>query len=246
MVDLPGLYLSVLPALTDLDLAFNAFQGNITTNCLPKTLERLDVSGNVFDRMDGLVDCPSLLKLNASRNVIRVISHLPPKLVDLDISYNQLCSVINLRLLSLCPSITAVRVEGNPLSANQQLCRVTVLSVLPNCQYLDGAMVAGRRSGRANKDGDLTAAGGSSSSSNNTTGGTGLNNSTTSGQRSKSASKTRPSSSSASLQISHAAGRFHDLSKNRRKAVDEAAITAADRRCPSSLPLLLVLPGSLP
>ena len=115
------------------------------------------------------------------------------------------------------------RPAGNPLTENPQLCRVTVLSVLPNCLEVDGVTVGGR--GTRPKDTDKPTA-------------------ETDGARAKSAGKTRPGAGPAlptrqpafrpvvapRREATHAAGRYSDRSKNRRIAVDEAAATAADRR----------------
>ena len=61
---------------SDLDLAYNRFSGDIPPRSLPRSLERLDISGNGFERLDGLTEGNAGLTLqavNASRNCLRVI-----------------------------------------------------------------------------------------------------------------------------------------------------------------------------
>lgn len=143
LTSVSSMHLTEMPCLTDLDLGHNRLTGSIPPKCFPKSLERLDISGNSFDDLSGLIDCPNLQCVNASYNHLKNISSLPSKVKDLDISYNLLSNVMHLRLLSFSPSITSLRIIGNPILSTNEFCRVIVSSVLPNVEFLDDVAMPG-------------------------------------------------------------------------------------------------------
>jgi hypothetical protein len=141
--DLPSMRLKEMVCVTDLDLAYNGFTGAVPHSAFPRNLERLDLEGNGFDDFSGLVTCSALRSINISHNRIKSIAALPSKVVDLDISHNQLRSPVHLRLLSLTPSIKTLRICGNPIVEASAFCRVIVCSVLPNILQLDDVYIPG-------------------------------------------------------------------------------------------------------
>jgi hypothetical protein len=141
--DLPSMRLKEMVCVTDLDLAYNGFTGAVPHSAFPRNLERLDLEGNGFDDFSGLVTCSNLRSINISHNRIKNIAALPSKVVDLDISHNQLNSPLHLRLLSLTPSIKTLRICGNPIVEATAFCRVIVCSVLPNILQLDDVYIPG-------------------------------------------------------------------------------------------------------
>lgn len=141
--DLPSMRLKEMVCVTDLDLAYNGFTGAVPHSAFPRNIERLDLEGNGFDDFSGLVTCSALRSINISHNRIKDIAALPSKVVDLDISHNQLSSPLHLRLLSLTPSIKTLRICGNPIVEASAFCRVIVCSVLPNILQLDDVYIPG-------------------------------------------------------------------------------------------------------
>ena len=97
------LHSALLPCLVEVDLAYNMFAGAIPTDALPDTLLRLDISNNAWDNIDALATCSTLTTLLAQSNSLKALSQLPPRLEALDLSRNELCDCLNLRLLSLSP-----------------------------------------------------------------------------------------------------------------------------------------------
>jgi hypothetical protein len=135
--DITSMNLTEMRCLTDLDLAHNAFKGAVSSRVFPELLLRLDLSGNYLDDLTGLLSCMSLISLNASNNCIKMIPALPSSLIELDLSYNRLASLNNLRLLTFSPSITVLRVAGNPIVETSRIYRVTLCSILSNLEQLD-------------------------------------------------------------------------------------------------------------
>ena len=97
------LHSALLPCLVEVDLAYNMFAGAIPIDALPDTLLRLDISNNAWDNIDALATCSTLATLLAQSNSLKALSQLPPRLEALDLSRNELCDCLNLRLLSLSP-----------------------------------------------------------------------------------------------------------------------------------------------
>ena len=157
--DLPSMRLKEMVCITDLDLAYNGFTGAVPHSAFPRNLERLDLEGNGFDDFSGLVTCSALRSINISHNRIKNIAALPSKVVDLDISHNQLSSPLHLRLLSLTPSIKTLRICGNPIVEASAFCRVIVCSVLPNILQLDDVYIPGcgvrRKHGAADRESSI-------------------------------------------------------------------------------------------
>lgn len=157
--DLPSMRLKEMVCVTDLDLAYNGFTGAVPHSAFPRNLERLDLEGNGFDDFSGLVTCSALRSINISHNRIKIIAALPSKVVDLDISHNQLSSPLHLRLLSLTPSIKTLRICGNPIVEASAFCRVIVCSVLPNILQLDDVYIPGcgvrRKHGAADRESSI-------------------------------------------------------------------------------------------
>ena len=140
---LNNMNLRKLIVLTDLDLSYNKLTGKIPLNIFPSSLERLDLTGNKLDNVNGLINCTKLTSLNVSQNSIKVISAYPKSVTTLDLSYNLIMNIIDLRVLSLTPGITTLNIIGNPVS-NNSLSRVTVCSVLPKLLSLDDYIIPGR------------------------------------------------------------------------------------------------------
>ena len=196
-----GMNLTKLGNLTDLDLSYNCLSGGVLSNgnnngknnennngnnksnniqntknissFLPFSLLHLDISHNSLDNLEDLYALPSLLTLNASHNRLRHISAYPSSLRTLDLSNNLIHSIIDLRLLSLTPNITTLRIMDSPVSqhqsnpttagitashnvisssvtnphsnsvSNNPLYRVTVCSVLPHLEHLDDLHIPG-------------------------------------------------------------------------------------------------------
>lgn len=161
LTDLKAMRLNLMVSLTDLDLAQNLFFGAVPPGSFPRNIERLDLSNNSFDDFSGLVTCSTLRTVNISHNRLKSIAALPSKLEDLDISYNMLSSPLELRLLSLSPSIRTLRIIGNPIVDASAFCRVIVCSVLPNIQQLDDIIIPGcgvRRKGPQGRGGAVSRA----------------------------------------------------------------------------------------
>lgn len=146
--DFYGLNVLKLNNLTDLDLAHNAFIGSIPyeKKIFPKSLLRLDLSGNGLDNINVLINNVNLLKLNVSYNCLKNLSALPNSLIELDISYNLISTIIPLRLLSLTPSICVLHINGNSIVNTYSFskCKVIVCSVLLNLQQLDSVLIPRR------------------------------------------------------------------------------------------------------
>ena len=147
--NLSSMNLRKLAVLTDLDLAYNKLKGRLPSNVFPLSLERLDITGNDFDNLSGLINCTKLKTLNASQNKIKLISTYPISLTNLDLSYNLIMNITDLRVLSLSPGITVLNVIGNPVS-NNTLCRVTVCTALPKLLSLDEYIIPGRGTAKKN------------------------------------------------------------------------------------------------
>lgn len=131
-----GMNLTRLAVLTDLDLSYNCFSGIIPDGVFPVSLERLDISHNSIEKLNGLFNCSELHTLNASHNKIKYMSAYPHTLHTLDISNNHISNIVDLRLLSHTPSITTLTLTLNPVSS-KPLYRPTVCSVLPLLKTLD-------------------------------------------------------------------------------------------------------------
>ena len=143
LTDLKAMRLKEMTCLTDLDLAHNLFVGSIPPNVFPKNIERLDLSNNGFDNFTALVTCVNLRSVNLSNNKLKNIAALPTQVDDLDLSWNLIHSPLQLRLLSLSPSIKTLRIVGNPIGNSSSICRVIVCSVLPSMQQLDDIVIPG-------------------------------------------------------------------------------------------------------
>jgi Leucine-rich repeat (LRR) protein len=105
--------------------SYVSFLGILSASSFPKSLERIDISGNKFHDISELMVCTNLQSVNASNNRLKVVTAFPSKLHSLDISKNLLTHVTALRCLSLSPSITLLRIAGNPVlnTASPSLCR---------------------------------------------------------------------------------------------------------------------------
>jgi hypothetical protein len=76
------------PRLQELDLSNNAIAANLTRQCFPKTLVKLDLSHNEIKYVKELIHLPCLQELNLSHNKLRHVDPLPTTLTKLDLSYN--------------------------------------------------------------------------------------------------------------------------------------------------------------
>ena len=82
-----------------------------------RNLVHLDVSNNALTTLEGLEYCQSLQTINASYNSIQFVDGLTSlhnKLLEIDISYNQIESMQNLRSLCMCSSLQTLHVRGEP------------------------------------------------------------------------------------------------------------------------------------
>ena len=105
-----------------------------------RSLVHLDVSNNALTSLEGLEYCQSLETINASYNSIQFVDGLTSlhyKLLEIDISYNQIESMQNLRSLCMCSSLQTLHVRGNPVSFDRSM-RHLILHMLPNVRLLDG------------------------------------------------------------------------------------------------------------
>ena len=105
-----------------------------------RNLVHLDVSSNALTTLEGLEYCQSLQTINASYNSIQFVDGLTSlhnKLLEIDISYNQIESMQNLRSLCMCSSLQTLHVRGNPVSFDRSM-RHLILHMLPNVRLLDG------------------------------------------------------------------------------------------------------------
>ena len=103
-------------------------------------LIHLDVSNNLLTTLEGLEYCQSLETINASYNNIQFVDGLTSfhtKLIELDISYNEVEQLENLRSLCLCSTLQTLHIRGNPVSFDRSM-RHLILHMLPNVRLLDG------------------------------------------------------------------------------------------------------------
>ena len=152
-----------LKHLTDLDLGKNNLSlifdveniNNVTSsNVLPTSLLRLDISHNKIRSVSSLVSCLNLQVLNVSNNKLASVDILPLKLERLDVSDNELKHLRSLRVVSMCHRIQALGVAGNPfLQSTNVNINVRVFDMFPNLIELDGII---RPGGKINK-GNLSA-----------------------------------------------------------------------------------------
>ncbi len=110
-------------------------------------LRTLDLSNNKLTRITGLTSLPNLHTLNVSKNSLATVEdiHELQALVavkTLDISDNLLDdSPGTLTLLTGVPAMTCLYLKGNPLVKKTKFYRKTVLSTLPQLNYLDDSPV---------------------------------------------------------------------------------------------------------
>ena len=143
LTSLANMHLTEMSCLTDLDLGYNSISGSIPVGVFPPCLQRLDLSGNYIDGIEGLICCLSLQSLDVSVNSLRAISTLPPRLLELDISHNNLTSLNNLRLLSMSPNMISLNIVGNPAVEPYAKFRGTVCPLLLKLEKLDGVLLPG-------------------------------------------------------------------------------------------------------
>ena len=134
-----------LTHLTDLDLGSNKFLGPIPRNCIPPTVERLDLSYNQITDVSALLECPHLSILNVQNNSLKSVGNLPARLSVLDVSFNQVDKMIGLRMLTLSPCLKTLSVAGNPLAHERTDLRAVLASMLPSVVTLDGTVQPGKR-----------------------------------------------------------------------------------------------------
>jgi hypothetical protein len=132
--------LSLFRNVIHLDLSFNAissFQGDF-----PPNLEVLRLKKNEIQRISGLLLCMNLRSLDLSHNKIRSIDGLPSELERLDLSFNAIAGDMNLRMLSLCPKVTAIAIQGNPvMSKLKGSCKARLLSLLPKLKEINHSVL---------------------------------------------------------------------------------------------------------
>ena len=145
LFDMSELGLLKLTRLTDLDLGSNRLVGPIPRQCIPPTVERLDMSYNQITDISELFHVTALRVLNVKNNSIKTLQTLPQGLQSLDITFNLLSSTIHLRLLSLSPKLTTLSIAGNPITQSNTDIKSIVSSMLPSVLTLDKVTQPGHK-----------------------------------------------------------------------------------------------------
>ena len=145
LFDLADLRLSSLVNLTDLDLGSNKFLGAVPEDCIPGSVERLDLSYNQITDISNLFTCTKLKQLTVKNNAIKKLDAVPMDLETLDISFNQLSNILAIRMLSLSKKLKDISLVGNPIVHLHADIKSIVLSVLPSVVVIDGVKQSGNR-----------------------------------------------------------------------------------------------------
>jgi len=145
LFDMNELGLIKLTKLTDLDLGSNRLVGPIPINCIPATVERLDMSYNKITDISTVIHITSLKVFNVKNNSVKTLNTTPLGLESLDISFNQLSSTLHLRMLSLSPVLKTLSIAGNPIAQTNADIKSVVSSILPSVLTLDGVIQPGHK-----------------------------------------------------------------------------------------------------
>uniref|UniRef100_A0A0G4FL31 U2A'/phosphoprotein 32 family A C-terminal domain-containing protein n=1 Tax=Chromera velia CCMP2878 TaxID=1169474 RepID=A0A0G4FL31_9ALVE len=107
-------------------------------------LQVLDASHNLLKSSRGLLFCQQLESVFLENNSISIVEDFEcvPNLCLLDLSNNNICHVVSLRSLSLCPNLTHLHLKGNLLFTQPKKSlkgvRGEVANLIPALQNLDG------------------------------------------------------------------------------------------------------------
>jgi hypothetical protein len=131
--------LSQFSSLTSLDLSFNKIQ--TIQRSFPPILVILKLNHNQLESLPGLLLCSSLRELHVSHNKIKIVDGLPGNLKKLDLSYNLIDGDLNLRMLGLCPHLTSINVDQNPVVYRHKSWRPRLLSLLPKLEEINHEII---------------------------------------------------------------------------------------------------------
>ena len=130
----------VLSRLIDLNLKSNMLTGTLYCDRIfPASLKRLDVSHNQISGIEGLGSV-DLISLNASYNSINAISLLPSTLKQLYLQKNKIDDPFTFHMFGMCPKLTDVGLEDNPLVNKYSDWRIRLISFLPHIIKIDGSV----------------------------------------------------------------------------------------------------------
>ena len=122
--------------LKHLDFSYNQLEK--ISGRLPSNLTSLKLRSNRLRRIDdALTMCSTLEVLDVSKNFLRGVDGLPPSLLELDVSDNQICGELNLRMLSLVPKVHTLAVVGNPVLAKYKNCNAHLLTLIPKLKVIN-------------------------------------------------------------------------------------------------------------
>ncbi len=128
----------VLSCLIDLNLKSNMLTGTMYCDRIfPASLKRLDVSHNQISGIDGLGSI-DLISLNASYNRLSAISLLPSTLKQLYLQKNNIDDPFTFHMFGMCPKLTDIGLEDNPLVSKYSDWRIRLISFLPHIIKIDG------------------------------------------------------------------------------------------------------------
>eukprot|EP00929_Paragymnodinium_shiwhaense_P025657 TRINITY_DN15460_c0_g1_i2.p1 TRINITY_DN15460_c0_g1~~TRINITY_DN15460_c0_g1_i2.p1 ORF type:complete len:861 (+),score=186.32 TRINITY_DN15460_c0_g1_i2:75-2657(+) len=132
--------LACLERLTELDLSSNKLV-KLPALQRQRRLLRLDASRNLLKSSRGLLFCEALQHVSLANNYIRRVEQLETlKALDvLDVSNNELgpTALAALRPLSACSCLRELRVSGNPMSSKGTAYRAQIANFIPSIVFVD-------------------------------------------------------------------------------------------------------------
>ena len=128
----------VLCSLIDLNLRSNMLTGTLYCDRIfPASLKRLDISHNQISGIEGLGSV-NMISLNASYNSITTITLLPSTLKQLYLQNNNIDDPFTFHMFGMCPKLTDIGLEANPLVSKYSDWRIRLISFLPHIIKIDG------------------------------------------------------------------------------------------------------------
>lgn len=139
------------PFVQSIDLSGNRLSGNFpvswATSALHKNIVSLDLSSNELQDIKNIVVFENLEYFYASHNRISCLVAFPSKsLKHLNLSFNNIDSMINFRMIGMCKELRSLSINGNPLCPHDDSkesknlsnsIRIAAYSLFPKLEQLN-------------------------------------------------------------------------------------------------------------